>query len=163
MNNKANKTSYKKGHPNTKPKRGRYFSCMICKKECYTTPKRKTQFCSNTCRGKSLAYPHTNAGCFKSGEESLNWKGGISFKMRGLRATGKYTSFRKAVRNRDEVCVHCGSDEKLHVDHIKPVKFFPELIFEITNGRLLCEICHKATDTYGHKIEKLTINDFQHV
>lgn len=30
--------------------------------------------------------------------------------------------------------------------------FFPELRFELTNGRTLCKLCHMKTDTWGrHK------------
>ncbi len=38
-------------------------------------------------------------------------------------------------------CCLCGSTEKLTVDHIKPRSVFPELFYEVSNGRVLCEKC----------------------
>ena len=43
-------------------------------------------------------------------------------------------------------CQCCGATPKdgvrMHVDHIKPRKFFPELALEITNLQVLCEVCN---------------------
>jgi 5-methylcytosine-specific restriction endonuclease McrA len=61
-----------------------------------------------------------------------------------------YNAWRKAVMERDgHRCVICGSDQRLHADHIKPTSRFPELMREVNNGRALCESCHRKTDTYG--------------
>jgi hypothetical protein len=53
--------------------------------------------------------------------------------------------------------VWCGkTKEKLEADHIKPFALFPELRFDISNGRTLCLPCHKLTDNYaGRKKEKV--------
>jgi len=58
-------------------------------------------------------------------------------------------------------CIWCGirNEEglgfsvKLNADHIKPFALFPDLRFELSNGRTLCEDCHKKTDTYGLKVK----------
>jgi hypothetical protein len=47
------------------------------------------------------------------------------------------------------VCGQIGG--KLNVDHIKPFSLFPELRFDIKNGRTLCLLCHTKTDTFGPK------------
>ena len=47
---------------------------------------------------------------------------------------------------------------KLNADHIKPFSLFPELRFDLNNGRTLCVECHKKTDTYCEKIYKYKKN-----
>lgn len=39
-------------------------------------------------------------------------------------------------------CLSCGSNEKLELDHIKPVSNYPELMFERTNMQILCRECN---------------------
>lgn len=69
-----------------------------------------------------------------------------------------YHGWRKLVLIRDGYkCVLCGSEEKLEVDHIQPVKTHAHLIYDVSNGRVLCKSCHKKTDTYGGKMLKGTI------
>jgi 5-methylcytosine-specific restriction endonuclease McrA len=52
-------------------------------------------------------------------------------------------------------CVFCGATERLEADHIKPKSLYPELKLDISNGRTLCNPCHKKTPTYGTKVKKL--------
>lgn len=87
------------------------------------------------------------------GEKSGRWKGGTTPVNKIIRSSGKYKEWRIAVLQRDNwTCVLCfkyGGD--LHADHIRPFALYPELRFEITNGRTLCVECHKNTPTYGSK------------
>lgn len=63
-----------------------------------------------------------------------------------------YYGWRKLVFKRDNYsCVLCGSQNKLEADHIKSYSKFPELRYELSNGRTLCNECHKKTDNYGGK------------
>lgn len=39
-------------------------------------------------------------------------------------------------------CVECGSVDHLEVDHIKPVRGWPELAFDLDNTQTLCRVCH---------------------
>lgn len=42
---------------------------------------------------------------------------------------------------------------KLHVDHIKSFYVYPDLRFDLSNGRTLCIWCHRATPTYGARLK----------
>jgi 5-methylcytosine-specific restriction endonuclease McrA len=102
-----------------------------------------------------------------SGENNPNWKGGVSKEKHGERSTGTLKSWRHWVRVRDDwvcqkcgidgkiPCSHCGVKPRLHADHIKPWKDYPELRFEISNGRTLCEDCHIRNKS-GELLESLT-------
>lgn len=88
------------------------------------------------------------------GEKCHLWRGGISPINKLIRASAKYKEWRKAVFKRDNyTCVWCGDNTggNLNADHIKQFAYYPELRFELSNGRTLCEPCHKKTDTYLHK------------
>lgn len=64
----------------------------------------------------------------------------------------QYQLWRKAVLVRDGYhCIKCSSVKNLQVDHIKPRSLYPELAYDINNGRTLCAKCHRKTDTFGRK------------
>ena len=94
-----------------------------------------------------------------SGELASNWKGGVSSVNKRIRSSAKYASWRTSVFIRDDyTCTHCGRSSKagdrvvLNADHIKPFAFYPDLRFDVDNGRTLCEPCHRKTETWGaHK------------
>lgn len=92
------------------------------------------------------------------GENSPNWKGGISPINERIRKQRRYFHWRKAVFERDNyTCQFCGDRARkgqrviLHADHIKPFASYPNLRFELSNGRTLCVVCHRKTPTYGAK------------
>lgn len=62
-----------------------------------------------------------------------------------------YKMWRKAVFERDDyTCQFCKQrGGELQADHIKPQSVFPELRFDISNGRTLCRPCHQKTPTWG--------------
>ena len=90
---------------------------------------------------------------FLSGDKHYNWKGGITPDNQRERASGKYIQWRTSVFKRDNyTCQICGKrGEELNADHIKPWALFKDLRFELSNGRTLCETCHKDTPNYGNK------------
>lgn len=99
----------------------------------------------------------------KKGEESHLWKGGITPINKAIRSSCEYKLWRTAVFERDKfTCVWCGAKfikgvtgrVTIHADHIKPFCNYPELRFAIDNGRTLCALCHRTTDTYGYKANK---------
>lgn len=86
------------------------------------------------------------------GEKSHFWKGGLTEKNRLLRNSAKMQEWRKCVFERDNYkCVLCGINGYLEADHIKPFSKYPELRFELSNGRTLCKPCHRSTETFGRK------------
>ena len=89
-------------------------------------------------------------------ENNPNWKGGITKENEKIRKTIEYKNWRRACMERDnftcQICLKRGGD--LEIDHIKPQSLFPELRFELTNGRTLCIPCHRKTDTYGENIKR---------
>ena len=78
------------------------------------------------------------------------WKGGVTKVSAALRTSIEYKNWRRAVFERDDyICQMCGRrGGNLQADHIKPFALFPDLRFEISNGRTLCIPCHKTTDTF---------------
>ena len=91
------------------------------------------------------------------GEKSYRWKGKTEENYR-IRRSAIYANWRKQVFERDNyTCVNCrercrkGHKILLEADHIKPFALHPNLRFEVSNGRTLCNICHRKTDTWGVK------------
>jgi 5-methylcytosine-specific restriction endonuclease McrA len=65
----------------------------------------------------------------------------------GFLQSYEWRSVRMKVLVRDgAVCACCGATRedgvKLHVDHIKPRKLFPELALDLDNLQVLCEVCN---------------------
>lgn len=92
------------------------------------------------------------------GEKASNWKGGISEENHRIRCSSKYSDWRNAVFKRDNyTCTFCGARSekgnrvRLEADHIKQFAFYPDLRFDIDNGRTLCKPCHRNTDTWGRQ------------
>jgi hypothetical protein len=88
------------------------------------------------------------------GKDNPAWKGGITPINLKIRNSEEYREWRKTIFERDNyTCQECGErGVKLHVDHIKPFSLFPDLRFEISNGRTLCLGCHKNTNTYLSRV-----------
>lgn len=88
------------------------------------------------------------------GENHPNWKNGVTPKNELARHSVEYKRWRKAVFERDNyTCQGCGvRGGYLEADHVKPFAFFIELRFEISNGRTLCQPCHKLTPTYKRRV-----------
>jgi HNH endonuclease len=91
---------------------------------------------------------------FGAGPKHPCWKGGITPIHQKIRHSLEYQAWRNAVFERDAyTCVECGDNRggNLEADHIKPFAYFPDLRFELSNGRTLCHDCHTKTPTYGRK------------
>lgn len=133
-------------------------------------PKRK--FCSRKCksldwvekRKNSVHTPEIHARIANSlrghkrpnmtGEQHFAWKGGITPINEKIRKSIEYKQWRGHVFKRDNyTCQSCKQyGGALQADHELPFAFYPDLRFEILNGRTLCKPCHLRTPTWGgHK------------
>jgi hypothetical protein len=88
----------------------------------------------------------------QSKEKHWHWRGGVTGQRKMMMNTLEYKNWRSSVFKRDNyICVWCGNKTSgnIEADHIKKWIDYPELRYDINNGRTLCKKCHKLTDTYG--------------
>ena len=169
-------------------KNGFLKNCLICNELFYTTLKNKQKTCSKKCgymsssvaiglalRGRKLskenrliilknirkAITHNGVGA-----NHPKWRGGVSKNKHNI-ADKEYSAWRKSVFERDNyTCQNCGlrggcgKKVILNADHIKSWSSYPELRFNIENGRTLCLDCHKKTENYGGKALRRPILQF---
>lgn len=119
------------------------FPCFVCSTPIRTQPAqlklRARSTCSSECR-RVLARRRAN--------ERREQLGYTKHQLDRLaRYSPEAENWRKAVFERDNyTCQVCGvRGTYLEADHIKPWAFFPELRFELSNGRTLCRSCHDKT------------------
>ena len=98
-----------------------------------------------------------------TGPLASNWKGGVTDENYRIRRSQRYAEWRTAVFVRDDyTCQECGARSKegsrvtLNADHIKAFAVYPELRFDLSNGRTLCEPCHRKTPNWGAKAVSYT-------
>lgn len=102
-----------------------------------------------------------------SGENSSNWRGGISGLNARIRVIPVYKEWRFSVFKRDNFCcVLCLSNSNINADHIKAFSILLrefciksirqaekcQELWDINNGRTLCFDCHKKTDNYAGRV-----------
>ncbi len=112
--------------------------CVVCEARILISPTYEKRFstCSKKCQRANRAK-----------EKNANWNGGVSGKRKAEMSILEYKEWRKAVFRRDNwTCVWCKyKGKEINADHIKPWAFFPELRYDVNNGRTLCVKCHKTT------------------
>jgi 5-methylcytosine-specific restriction endonuclease McrA len=116
--------------------------CKVCntKMEIHPSMANRYSTCSKKCQRLN-----------RSNEKNANWSHGKARTYRDLRlnlmSRLEYKNWRKAVYTRDDyTCQMCGKrGGHLEADHIKPWAFFPDLRYDINNGRTLCRPCHVTT------------------
>lgn len=94
------------------------------------------------------------------GEKGSNWQGGKTSLALLDRRGIKYNEWRTKIFTRDNfICKICGLkggwNKKfkkriiLNADHIKLYSLYPNLRYEVSNGRTLCLDCHRKTESWG--------------
>lgn len=89
----------------------------------------------------------------RHGSDHPNWRGGLRSERKTAMAQYPYRDWRNAVFARDNwTCQICSTrGGYLEADHIKPWCAFPDLRYDVANGRAICRPCHLKLDTHGHK------------
>ena len=125
------------------------FPCVVCEKIIFCQPcqiyYRNRKTCSDKCRDV-LKLRRIEA-------ERKSNPPSVGVLNRRIRYSKKMQLWRKAVFDRDDyTCQICGiRGTYLEADHIKRFAEYPELRFEISNGRTLCRPCHMKTDSWGNR------------
>ena len=132
--------------------------CTVCKHVIKKHPRStyrqylKQKFCSLACRSvwREKNFVGTN---------NPNYRHGLTDIFHSIRNSARYKKWRIVIFKRDnwtcQICERKGGN--IEADHIKPFALFPELRFELSNGRTLCRECHKTTPTWGAKVLKLCV------
>ena len=94
------------------------------------------------------------------GENHYNWKNGKTELNDQIRQSLEYRTWKRLVLERANfTCEICGAKNMkglghsvyLQADHIKQFAFYPELRFDLNNGRALCLKCHKKYGEHRRK------------
>jgi 5-methylcytosine-specific restriction endonuclease McrA len=103
------------------------------------------------------------------GDKHPNWTGKNSRPERMIdMGRFEYKNWRRKVFERDDyTCVNCNKrGGSIHADHIKPYSKYPELRYEISNGRTLCVPCHYKIGwnpykelSLSHAIQEAQVSD----
>lgn len=151
--------------------------CDFCGKVFSVEPHRfksgRGKFCSSKCTKIGMFTPEVRAKMSarrkgkptgRTGDKCHFWKGGVTPKSKADRMSLDLRNWRNAVYERDDfTCQECGQrGGRLNADHIKPFAYFPELRFAIDNGRTLCVDCHRRTDNYGGKSNRILPKNVYH-
>ena len=133
-----------------------------------------SKFCSNACRRKGVKIdPWKNKENRSHSQEardriskfqrenprrgglSYNWSGGTGTERHKDMGKFEYKDWRKAVFSRDDfTCQVCDvRGGHLHADHIKTWADYPELRYDVDNGRTVCRACHYYI-TFKRKMPK---------
>lgn len=123
-----------------------FKNCIICNK--VFKIKKSIANLRKTCSHRCAAEIRFGKRVYeKNRQRLLNNPRELQPNFKGGWANGRTPWLREEALKRDDfTCQMCGEKEStlLEVDHIKPIKHFPELKNELNNLQVLCKICHIA-------------------
>ena len=134
-------------------KRAFRLQCIICSKTFFCQPiqvkLRDRKTCSRACQS-ALQTKRAE----QSRIDNPPTQGALN---RRIRYSKKMKDWREAVFKRDNyTCQFCKvRGGYLQADHIKPFALYPDLRFDLDNGRTLCRPCHYKTPTHGRPKKSL--------
>lgn len=129
------------------------FPCKICGTSVFTQPAQLKL------RARSTCSPHCRRILAIQRAVERRLKNGVTKHQidRAERYSVRASDWRKSVFKRDnytcQICLQRG--KYLEADHIKPWAYFPELRFELSNGRTLCRPCHDKTKISYKKMKEI--------
>jgi len=84
-------------------------------------------------------------------EKNCSWKGGITPINKLIRNSKGFKEWREKIYKRENytcwICKEKGC--KLNAHHLKGFAKYPKLRFEVNNGIILCEFCHRTYTEFG--------------
>lgn len=143
------------------------YPCSKCGRDRFIEKRNAYRLCKSCSMHGKKRGKYINTENFKRGSEHYRWRGGVTKENMKIRSSYEYRNWRRLVFERDDyTCQWCGARNGngkkvvLNADHIKPFALYPELRFEVSNGRTLCEPCHAKTDTFRGKTK---VNTFENL
>lgn len=139
----------KKFKTDTRYPDGRTKTCRICYRIGHGIHRTPEQIESQRQKllGRKYSLDHRLAisrGQKKAVEEGRHhWKVNQDRHKDQDRTSIAYRMWKEKLREKNNgKCEECGSEKRLHAHHIKCFYEYPELRFELFNGKLLCNSCH---------------------
>ncbi len=145
-------------------------------KSCEIKIRKWRKYCSPECYMKNKSVSNNLKNYAQKGSVPWNKDTGKTDLHIRIRKTEFYRNWRRKVHKICEFkCVRCGSNQNLIADHIKSFYQIIEennisslkdaentdSLWDVSNGRSLCNKCHRETDNYGYKAVILYKNQIQ--
>jgi hypothetical protein len=71
-----------------------------------------------------------------------------------------HVTWSRKIKKRDKMCQTCGTSCRLVAHHIKSWVQYPEFRYDLTNGKTLCEQCHKDIKIKQNPAQKQSNQDY---
>lgn len=129
----------------------KFNTCKFCSKT-YRPNRYASKYCSWICKNENMKGFEPIALAANRGKKPRTYLRN----KRKKHGCAEDREWRSEIFKRDNfTCQLCWkSGGKLQADHIKSFSAYPELRFDLSNGRTLCVLCHAKTPNYGYRAVK---------